>query len=156
MPNSQSRSGSSEDEYEDEAVTSEAQWQSQKQGSANAMTSVGGSMPSSTQPSQVLMPMQKRRRVTRACDECRRKKIKCDGKKPCTHCTVYSYGQFQKALLPNCTSSSLTHKADQSFTQNVPMTNHRIEDVTQPLTMLKNWKAGSSVPKLSYETFFRT
>ncbi|KAK5130628.1 hypothetical protein LTR08_001887 [Meristemomyces frigidus] len=33
----------------------------------------------------------KRRRVTRACDECRRKKIKCDGKQPCTHCTVYSY-----------------------------------------------------------------
>jgi hypothetical protein len=30
--------------------------------------------------------------VTRACDECRRKKIKCDGKQPCTHCTVYSYG----------------------------------------------------------------
>ncbi|KKY21810.1 putative c6 transcription factor [Diplodia seriata] len=40
-------------------------------------------------PRQV--PMQKRRRVTRACDECRRKKIKCDGKQPCTHCTVYSY-----------------------------------------------------------------
>ena len=38
-------------------------------------------------------PAQKRRRVTRACDECRRKKIKCDGKQPCTHCTVYSYGQ---------------------------------------------------------------
>ncbi|KAF2197368.1 hypothetical protein GQ43DRAFT_209497 [Delitschia confertaspora ATCC 74209] len=37
------------------------------------------------------IPMQKRRRVTRACDECRRKKIKCDGKQPCTHCTVYSY-----------------------------------------------------------------
>ena len=37
---------------------------------------------------------QKRRRVTRACDECRRKKIKCDGKQPCTHCTVYSYGEF--------------------------------------------------------------
>ncbi|KAK9467753.1 fungal-specific transcription factor domain-containing protein [Lipomyces arxii] len=36
-------------------------------------------------------PVQKRRRVTRACDECRRKKIKCDGKQPCTHCTVYSY-----------------------------------------------------------------
>ncbi|KXL41553.1 hypothetical protein M433DRAFT_77064 [Acidomyces richmondensis BFW] len=35
--------------------------------------------------------IQKRRRVTRACDECRRKKIKCDGKQPCTHCTVYSY-----------------------------------------------------------------
>lgn len=38
------------------------------------------------------LPMQKRRRVGRACDECRRKKIKCDGKQPCTHCTVYSYG----------------------------------------------------------------
>lgn len=41
------------------------------------------------------MPVQKRRRVTRACDECRRKKIKCDGKQPCTHCSVYSYGNWQ-------------------------------------------------------------
>ena len=40
--------------------------------------------------------VQKRRRVTRACDECRRKKIKCDGTQPCTHCTVYSYGQYWK------------------------------------------------------------
>lgn len=38
------------------------------------------------------LPMQKRRRVGRACDECRRKKIKCDGKQPCTHCTGYNYG----------------------------------------------------------------
>lgn len=38
------------------------------------------------------LPTQKRRRVGRACDECRKKKIKCDGKQPCTHCTVYSYG----------------------------------------------------------------
>jgi hypothetical protein len=37
-------------------------------------------------------PLQKRRRVTRACDECRRKKIKYDGRYPCTYCTVYSYG----------------------------------------------------------------
>ena len=36
-------------------------------------------------------PVQKRRRITRACDECRKKKIKCDGKQPCTHCTVYTY-----------------------------------------------------------------
>lgn len=41
---------------------------------------------------------QKRRRVTRACDECRRKKIKCDGKQPCTHCTVYSYGTCPAVL----------------------------------------------------------
>ncbi|KAI1173901.1 hypothetical protein F4777DRAFT_416198 [Nemania sp. FL0916] len=44
--------------------------------------------PSRSGPS---VPMQQRRRVTRACDECRRKKIKCDGKQPCTHCQVYSY-----------------------------------------------------------------
>lgn len=42
--------------------------------------------------SSLAITVQKRRRVTRACDECRRKKIKCDGKQPCTHCTVYSYG----------------------------------------------------------------
>lgn len=52
------------------------------------IASHGGS--SLTDPKQ----LQKRRRVTRACDECRRKKIKCDGKQPCTHCTVYSYGMF--------------------------------------------------------------
>lgn len=34
----------------------------------------------------------KRRRVSRACDACRGGKIKCDGKQPCTHCTVYGYG----------------------------------------------------------------
>lgn len=44
------------------------------------------------------MPVQKRRRVTRACDECRRKKIKCDGKQPCTHCSVYSYGEMPLLL----------------------------------------------------------
>ncbi len=46
------------------------------------------------------MPVQKRRRVTRACDECRRKKIKCDGKQPCTHCSVYSYGNKDASLCP--------------------------------------------------------
>jgi Fungal Zn(2)-Cys(6) binuclear cluster domain. len=46
------------------------------------------------------LPMQKRRRVGRACDECRRKKIKCDGKQPCTHCTVYSYGAPYSSLKP--------------------------------------------------------
>ncbi|ROW14417.1 hypothetical protein VPNG_03933 [Cytospora leucostoma] len=48
------------------------------------------------------MPLQKRRRVTRACDECRRKKIKCDGKQPCTHCSVYSYG-FNESVSVECT-----------------------------------------------------
>ncbi|ODQ45515.1 hypothetical protein PICMEDRAFT_22103, partial [Pichia membranifaciens NRRL Y-2026] len=34
---------------------------------------------------------QKRRRVVRACDRCRKLKIKCSGDLPCIHCTVYSY-----------------------------------------------------------------
>jgi len=46
------------------------------------------------------LPVQKRRRVTRACDECRRKKIKCDGKQPCTHCSVYSYGIYAVPSAP--------------------------------------------------------
>lgn len=41
-------------------------------------------------------PLQQRRpekriRVARACDLCRKRKVKCDGKQPCIHCTVYSY-----------------------------------------------------------------
>ncbi|KAI5963895.1 ASG1 [Candida theae] len=39
--------------------------------------------PSTTEP--------KRKRVTRACDTCRAKKVKCDGRQPCIHCTVYSF-----------------------------------------------------------------
>lgn len=31
----------------------------------------------------------KRRRIARACDMCRKKKIKCDGRIPCTHCVNY-------------------------------------------------------------------
>ncbi|KAH3687033.1 hypothetical protein WICPIJ_001977 [Wickerhamomyces pijperi] len=40
---------------------------------------------------QSAQQQQKRKRVTRACDECRKKKVKCDGQQPCIHCTVYSY-----------------------------------------------------------------
>ncbi|CAD6499315.1 BgTH12-03435 [Blumeria graminis f. sp. triticale] len=55
-------------------------------------TRIQDQSPKSTSESpQVHIPLLKRRRVTRACDECRRKKIKCDGKQPCTHCTVYNY-----------------------------------------------------------------
>lgn len=52
-------------------------------------------------------PIQKRRRVTRACDECRRKKIKCDGKQPCTHCSVYSYGMRLELPPPRDFAKSL-------------------------------------------------
>ncbi|KAI6373027.1 hypothetical protein MCOR25_003558 [Pyricularia grisea] len=36
--------------------------------------------------------IRKRRRIPRACDDCRRKKIKCDGKQPCTSCAEFSSG----------------------------------------------------------------
>lgn len=73
----------------------EGQWQAKStQGMSHTSPSMDGSNPSIAHPlPKVPIPMQKRRRVTRACDECRRKKIKCDGKQPCTHCTVYSYGK---------------------------------------------------------------
>ncbi|KAM0249865.1 hypothetical protein ACHAQJ_008874 [Trichoderma viride] len=46
-----------------------------------------------------------RRRIARACDQCRRKKIKCDGKMPsCTHCTNYKtecvFTQIEKKRAP--------------------------------------------------------
>jgi Fungal Zn(2)-Cys(6) binuclear cluster domain len=77
-------------EVEDDSShqASSAQWPVQGQASPD------GTSTSPSQPTRTAQPMQKRRRVTRACDECRRKKIKCDGKQPCTHCTVYSYGKF--------------------------------------------------------------
>ncbi|KAK4214513.1 putative transcriptional regulatory protein [Rhypophila decipiens] len=75
--------------------------------------SEGGTTQGDSENAAPSMPVQKRRRVTRACDECRRKKIKCDGKQPCTHCSVYSYGNttlFSKTVLfysaylpPECT-----------------------------------------------------
>lgn len=87
---------SSEDEYEeDSTMIEEGPWQAQStHGMSYTSPSMDGSNPSIPRPTpKAPIPMQKRRRVTRACDECRRKKIKCDGKQPCTHCTVYSYGK---------------------------------------------------------------
>lgn len=75
---------------EDSNAAQSAQWPGTEQTSPT----------SGSQPPRVPAPLQKRRRVTRACDECRRKKIKCDGKQPCTHCTVYSYGMIISAWRP--------------------------------------------------------
>ena len=69
--------------------------------------------------SKPTVPMQKRRRVTRACDECRRKKIKCDGKQPCTHCTVYSYGKSFTA------TESATMRLQTNRAQSVLTTSHQ-------------------------------
>ncbi|KAK0944252.1 Gypsy retrotransposon integrase-like protein 1 [Friedmanniomyces endolithicus] len=60
---------------------------------------------------------QKRRRVTRACDECRRKKIKCDGTQPCTHCTVYTY---------DCTYDQPSNRRRNPAPQYVENLEHRV------------------------------
>jgi hypothetical protein len=55
----------------------------------------GGSPFNTSQASQAVQDEErdgdpKRRRIARACDMCRKKKIKCDGKMPkCSHCINY-------------------------------------------------------------------
>ncbi|KAL8657826.1 MAG: hypothetical protein Q9226_001530 [Calogaya cf. arnoldii] len=84
---------SSIDGSDDEPVESQLDRRPASQQSHDNEQSGTGTDPAPNPPGSPKAPTtcQKRRRVTRACDECRRKKIKCDGKQPCTHCTVYSY-----------------------------------------------------------------
>ncbi|KAJ6259442.1 hypothetical protein Dda_5079 [Drechslerella dactyloides] len=56
-------------------------------GSPRAKLPIGSPSTSASANPVKPLPLQKRRRVTRACDCCRRKKIKCDGLQPCTHCS---------------------------------------------------------------------
>lgn len=84
------------------------------------------------------LPLQKRRRVTRACDECRRKKIKCDGKQPCTHCTVYSYGlcdtfpppsqilSYSRNFLSECTYDQPSNRRRNPTPQYIEALEHRL------------------------------
>jgi hypothetical protein len=100
MAASHSADHSSADELEDDSTTiAEEHWHESRENKQNVSPSVGSSPASAQQPPKPAVPVQKRRRVTRACDECRRKKIKCDGKQPCTHCTVYSYGVFTLPII---------------------------------------------------------
>ncbi|KAI9751972.1 MAG: hypothetical protein M4579_005808 [Chaenotheca gracillima] len=92
MPGFLAGGQSSPEEYDDDEIPQS--WLPQDQADPSQMSSMAGDSSAAQQQhqsSKPSAPMQKRRRVTRACDECRRKKIKCDGKQPCTHCTVYSY-----------------------------------------------------------------
>ncbi|CAH0020852.1 unnamed protein product [Clonostachys rhizophaga] len=50
----------------------------------------------------------KRRRITRACDDCRRKKIKCDGKQPCSSCAEFNAGCTYQ-IPPKRSKTSLCH-----------------------------------------------
>lgn len=87
------------------------------------------------------LPLQQRRRVTRACDECRRKKIKCDGKQPCTHCQVYSYG----SLLFPCPFSSSLHRSPTP--QNVPTTSLPTGGETRRRSTLKRSRISYREPR---------
>lgn len=88
----QSPSGSSNGDYGEDTYLRDGSPEDQRIQTINQNS--GGNAPSNHSSPPAAGPLQKRRRVTRACDECRRKKIKCDGKQPCTHCTVYSYGEL--------------------------------------------------------------
>jgi hypothetical protein len=108
--------------------------------------------PSDSKLGSQSLPMQKRRRVGRACDECRRKKIKCDGKQPCTHCTVYSYGGIFPSLLFPRYVLLASHVANIPFLPQIaPMTNPLIAAVTPPLNMSKLSKLACTRPKLFSE-----
>ncbi|KAL8847313.1 MAG: hypothetical protein Q9221_007629 [Calogaya cf. arnoldii] len=93
LPTSTSPAISSIDGSDDEPVDPQLDRRPTSQQSHNNEQSGTGTDPAPNPSGSPKPPTtgQKRRRVTRACDECRRKKIKCDGKQPCTHCTVYSY-----------------------------------------------------------------
>lgn len=62
---------------------------------------------------------QKRRRVMRACDECRKKKVKCDGQQPCVNCTIYSFA---------CTYNHLTRR---NVSLNVSQTRGNNKDIPE-------------------------
>lgn len=101
------------------------------------------------------LPIQKRRRVTRACDECRRKKIKCDGKQPCTHCSVYSYGRQASPSTPHSLLERGWRRAAQrrafekgTDTSQIALTiSHQIDGETPRPNTSKRWRAASSAPR---------
>lgn len=68
-------------------------------------------------------------------DECRRKKIKCDGKQPCTHCTVYSYGEHAQPLQTVARTVFLT-----LHPQSVLMINPRTGGAPPRLNTSRHWK----------------
>lgn len=144
IPQINSPAQSSPDSFEvddDLPANPPSQWQSQHdQASPN-----GASSPASQQqPRNAAPTIQKRRRVTRACDECRRKKIKCDGKQPCTHCTVYSYGMLDA-------NDELRVVDELTVYQTAHTTNPRTAGEILHHNILKLWKSGFNALRPSFE-----
>lgn len=146
--------GSPSEDYDDDAQSTsaeEASKSSQHNATEQSSPVVEVEMTTPLHPPKVLG--QKRRRVTRACDECRRKKIKCDGKQPCTHCTVYSYGQYSIDEHPEVRSAGHVFGSDQitdtPLSQTVPMINPQTGGVTRLPNTLKLWKADYTAQRSS-------
>lgn len=54
--------------------------------------------PSSATGNSVRAARRKIQRISRACDRCRRKKIRCNGAQPCTCCKTYDEGEWNPLL----------------------------------------------------------
>lgn len=102
---------------------------------------------------------QKRRRVVRACDRCRKLKIKCSGNLPCIHCTVYSYEctyeqpNRSKRKAPASAAPQSTNKAVASNAASATAASsstHRTTSANNADTVDKNTSA-SNVKKSSNE-----
>ncbi|KAF2857467.1 hypothetical protein K470DRAFT_260803 [Piedraia hortae CBS 480.64] len=99
----------------------------------------------------VPIPLQpKRRRTARACDECRRKKIKCDGRHPCAHCTAFGF---------ECTYNQLSKRRRTPAAQYVERLEQRVRRAEQllrivcPGASLNDTQASEKARRLSSRDF---
>lgn len=81
----------------------------------------------------------KRRRVTRACDECRKKKVKCDGQQPCIHCTVYAFECTYNQPTKRSATSGLNNNNNNNIATNKSSSNvNAIQNTTNRNQRLLN------------------
>ena len=135
-------------EVEDDSNHTSSQWQSHDNSNISPDDNAASASQQQQQLPRPTAPMQKRRRVTRACDECRRKKIKCDGKQPCTHCTVYSYGRpyLHNTVVMLCPGANVEKIA--------LMISPQTDEGILRHIILRRWRTVCNVPKRSCETSF--
>ncbi|KAE9370274.1 hypothetical protein N431DRAFT_442125 [Stipitochalara longipes BDJ] len=88
--------------------------------------------------SEITVPPRKRRRPALSCVECRRRKIKCDRRMPCSHCM-----QLKSTI---CTYPE-TH-ADVHNRRNVPKPSPKPLSVNRPLQGAQFFGTSSPLPKL--------
>ncbi|KAJ1887063.1 hypothetical protein LPJ66_009313, partial [Kickxella alabastrina] len=104
-----------------------AQWN----GESSFSVAAGQSDTTAAEPREMYSPGLdgKRQRVSRACDRCRRKKVKCDGKRPiCTHC---------EAINGSCTYLDATKKRGppKGYIDVIENRLHKVEELLCALIM---------------------